>query len=196
MSETAVLPAAPNKKRKWLVIFVVLAIVLSISAAGAFFFFKSRLHDEEDEEAQVTTPNVDRNHARKSGARNAKTPPVFLQLDPFTFNLADRDADHMAQLTVSLEIADSQVAEHIKQLMPLIRSDMLLLLCGKHAHELRTEEGKILLAAELLVTASGALGHKLSIQAVLRGAASTPSNQDKDMELPIKAIHFVNFIVQ
>lgn len=192
MSETAAVPPASNKKKRFLVAGVLVAIVLSISAAGAFFFFKSRLHDEEDDDAQLTTPSVE----RKSGAREAKMPPVFLQLDPFTFNLADRDAEHMAQLTLTLEIADSQVAEQIKQFMPLIRSDILLLLCRKHAHELRTEEGKVLLAAELLVTASGALGHKLPIQAVLRRADSDQSNMGKDMKLPIKAVHFVNFIVQ
>jgi hypothetical protein len=51
---------------------------------------------------------------------------VFVPLDPFTVNLADRDAERYAQIGVTLEIEDAKVGDQIKAYMPAIRNNILM----------------------------------------------------------------------
>jgi flagellar protein FliL len=58
--------------------------------------------DAEDEAAsQAPRP-------RPSQARPQGAPPTFVPLDPFTVNLADRDAERYAQVGVTLELDDAK----------------------------------------------------------------------------------------
>lgn len=104
--------------------------------------------------------------------------PVFLPLDPFVVNL--REDEYGAQflrLGVVLEGADEQALEPVKQHMPRIRNDILLLLSAKSGKELATVEGKQKLIEEIL--------------AAVRAPMTKPAAA-KD----IKGAYFSEFIIQ
>ena len=53
-----------------------------------------------------------------------------MPLDPFTVNLADRDAERYAQVGMTLELADPKAADLLKAYMPAIRNNILLVLAA------------------------------------------------------------------
>ena len=59
--------------------------------------------------------------------------PVFVPLDMFTVNLADREAERYAQIGITLELADAKAGEQMKVYMPAVRNNILMVLAHKTA---------------------------------------------------------------
>lgn len=85
------------------------------------------------------------------GAEHVEKPkppaaPLFVELEPFTVNLA---GDHVLQTSVSLQVAKAEDADQLKLYQPVVKSRMLLLLSSKTAEALQAPQGKETLAAEI-----------------------------------------------
>ena len=152
----APVPAKNGGKRK-LILIVLLLLGAGGSGVGVWFYMK--------------------NHADKPATVEVKKKPapVFVPLDNFTVNLADRE--HYLQVGVTYEVHTSQVAEAIKQHMPILRSKILLLLAGKNASELGSAEGKSTLMGELVAQA--------------KNTVPDPTHQSG-----IETVHFSAFVIQ
>jgi flagellar FliL protein len=193
--------AAPKKARgkgKLLIIVgLVLAVVLA-GAGGAVFFMTQQAAQAEGEEHadEATTP------ARRESARSAA--PVFVPLEVFTVNLADRGGERFAQIGVTLEVANASVEARLKAVMPVIRSNILLALARKTSDELLQHEGRLRLAAEIRVETLRPLGHEVALEALLPAATegeaeASPQRQRARralQDLPVQQVHFSNFIIQ
>ena len=128
---------------------------------------------------------------RKSpGKRDPKVVPVFVALDSFTVNLADREADRYAQVGISLELADAKAGERIKVFMPAIRNNILMVLAHKRASDLLERTGKEKLADEVLRETERALGLE-----PLQPGSTARRGADAEAR-PVRAVHFSNFIIQ
>jgi flagellar FliL protein len=106
---------------------------------------------------------------------------VFLPLEMFTVNLADRESERYAQVGITLELADSKAGDTLKAYMPAVRNDILMLLAHKKASELQERNGKLALAQEI------------------RRAAMKPLSDDDsepDDDAAVRAVHFSSFIIQ
>ena len=170
-----------GSKKKLIVIGAVLALWLAGGGGAAVFLMKKRAaaaaaaaEDGAEAEAEVAA-------VLKADLKSA---PTFVPLDPFTVNLADRDAERYAQVGVTLELADPKAGDLLKAYMPAIRNNILLALASKQAADLIDHEGKLRLAAEIRAAAVKPLGYSLG------------SKPGDDAEAPIRAVHFSNFIVQ
>lgn len=149
MSAEAKDDAAPPKKSKKLLIIILAAVLLAGGGGGAFFYMKKNAaHGEEDTHA-----------AEEAQRKKDMKSKVFVNLEPFTINLAG-DEDRFAQVAVVLEVANNEMGEEIKALMPAVRNRVLLLLSGKEPRDLLTTEGKELLAVEIAVQTLGAIGRE------------------------------------
>jgi flagellar protein FliL len=198
--------AAPAKKgkKKLFIIIGVAVLVLGLAGGGAAFYLKSKAaaaaaaaEEGEDGEAE--------SHAKPASKKDPKAVPTFVPLDPFTVNLADRDAERYAQVGVSLELADPKEAERIKTYMPAIRNNVLMVLAHKTSAELLERDGKAKLAREIQRETAKALGVELDDEVVEAPAKAAADDGDKpkkkkkkkvEPELPITAVHFSNFIIQ
>lgn len=142
----------PSKKR----LVIVATILLAMGSAGAWVYLKP--HNAE--------------------AKPAKKTAEFLSLEPwFTVNLQDTDPEKYFQCGIVLEITEPKALDEVKKQMPVLRSNMLLLLSGKYSREIMSLEGKKKLVDELLATARDGL----------------------DLEQPnkgIDAVHFSIFVIQ
>lgn len=184
----------PNSKKKLILIVAgALALVLSAGGAGAVFMLKKKASSyaeavEGAPEASESAP------AKPAARRELASAPTFVPLDPFTVNLADREAERYAQLAVTLEIEDSKVGDRIKNFMPAIRSNILLAIADHTAAELLGREGKSSLAERIKREAARGMGYDIppEHQAGADRRSAKPDGQD----LPVKAVHFSNFIVQ
>ena len=199
-TEAGAAPAAKKGKKKLFIILGSALLVLALAGGGAVYLLKAKAAaaaadegDDGDKQASV-------------GKRDPKAVPTFVPLDPFTVNLADRDAERYAQVGVSLELANAHEAERIKTFMPVIRCNILLVLAQKTSVELLARDGKTQLAREIQLETAKALG--IDVNPVAHdGAAGAKDGDDenavkkkkkpnKPQELPVSAVHFSNFIIQ
>jgi flagellar protein FliL len=198
---TAVDAAPPPKGKKKLIIIIAaaLAVVLGGGGVAVVMMKKKAAAAEESAEADDGKP------AKKAAAkRDPKAVPVFVPLDPFTVNLADRNADRYAQLAVTLELEDPTLEPQLKSYMPAIRNNILLAIADRTAGELMARDGKEKLAQRILRETSRALGYEVPEEEPVDEAdaddEATPKKKKKkkapEPELPVRAVHFSNFIIQ
>ena len=201
----AVPDAAPPKagKKKLIIIIVAAVLVLVLGGGAAFVLLKKKAPEDEGEDAAAGAPA-----AHAAAVKHDKgAPPVFVPLDPFTVNLADKDAERYAQVAVTLEIEDSHFGDQLKLYMPVIRNNILMLLAHKTATELLTREGKEKLARQILRESLRPLGFEMEAEAEEsegdENAEATPASKKKKKKkkaaapsYPIKAVQFANFIIQ
>lgn len=195
--------ASPKKGRKKIIIIAVAVVLLLVGGIAAFVALKSgHAADEEDE---VEVAQVHKKKEKRAAAPepyDPKNAPTFVQLEVFTVNLADRETDRYAQVGITLEVEDGKAGEQIKAFMPAIRNNILLVLSRKASTDVRSEEGKRLLAAEVHAQALRPLGYDLEPEDLMEDDAVEPKpgapkrKKRKLPPLPIKAVHFANFIVQ
>ena len=187
--------ATPVKKRlskKLIVIIAALALLLAAGGGAAFWIMKKRA-------AAAAAEGGDAAEAAevKQARPDLKSAPTFVPLDPFTVNLADREAERYAQVGITFELADAKAGDLLKAYMPAIRNNILLTLGSKTAAQLNERDGKLRLAAEIRREALRPLGYDIKLPAMdATGTEPRVPKQDDDEEAPIRAVHFSNFIIQ
>ncbi|MFO1217074.1 MAG: flagellar basal body-associated FliL family protein [Burkholderiaceae bacterium] len=196
MSTAAATEAAPEappvkaggKKKLLIIIGAVVLLMLAGGGGATFYVMKQRKAAAEAEAAAAAGEDTHEAKAKKKDAK--KAPPVFLPLEIFTVNLADREAERYAQVGVTLELADSHVSDQLKAYMPAIRNDILMLLAHKSASELQDKSGKLELAREIKLAASKPLDDADDHDPRGKGG------HGDDDEAAVRAVHFSAFIIQ
>lgn len=175
-------PAGKGKKRLILIAAgVVLVLLLGGGGAAAWWMVNAKAKAAEDAEmADADGEEVAAAKAKKK-KDDKKHVPVFLPLETFTVNLADREAERYAQVGVTLEVGDAKTSDQLKAYMPVIRNDILMLLAHKKAAELQERSGKLELAREIRRAALKPLGE---------------DDHEPDDEAAVRAVHFSSFIIQ
>lgn len=173
--------------KKLLLIGGVGVLVLALAGGGAWFFLSKKNSGDKDVEAVV--------HVAPKG------PPTYLPLENMVVNLADPGGDKVAQVGVTLELADAKVVEKVKMYLPTIRSGILLLISQRTAEELLLIEGKEKLAADILREAArpfGAEDDGHGAKPKKDAPKSKKKGADKGVpdDSPVRAVHFSSFIVQ
>jgi len=188
--------AVPVKKgkKKLILMAAVLAVLLAVGAGAAVFVLKKRAAAAaaaaEGEDGAVNEA------AAKPAKADLKHAPTFSPLDPFTVNLADREAERYAQVGITLELTDAKAGDLLKAYMPAIRNNILLALGSKTAAQLMERDGKLRLAAEIRREALRPLGFEVELPAAGAPLTRPASHEGEDGEPPIRAVHFSNFIIQ
>jgi len=184
-------PKGGGKKKLIIILAAVLVLVLGGGAALLLLKKKPQVDENGD-------PIVEE-HAPAHAAPKPGTPPVFVPLDPFTVNLADKEVDRFAQIGITLEVADAKTGDMIKTYLPAIRSNVLMVLSHKTSVELLTLEGKEKLAKEIMRESVRPMGIELDDEE--EEVASDTSKKKKkkkkrNVESPITNVLFSTFIVQ
>ena len=180
---------APAKSKKLLIIAVAAVLVLALIAGAAWYFLAKQKPPAEDGEEVVV-------HAVEP-----KGPPTFMPLDNMVVNLADPGGEKVAQIGITLELADSKATEKVKMYLPAIRSGILILISQRTAEELLQREGKEKLAADILTEASR---HFLADEGQSRPKSKKDGDKSKKKEAakkaapdgPVRGVLFSSFIVQ
>jgi flagellar protein FliL len=202
--------APPKKGKKKLLIMVGAAVLVLglVGGGGAAWYLKKKHAAEAEAEAEVGPDGTGKPVAK----RDPKAVPTFVPLDPFTVNLADREAERYAQVGLSLELKSAHAADQIKAYMPVIRNNILMVLAHKTAGELLERDGKTKLAAEIQSETSRALGYEPASAVVRATVPSAPADDEEedpkkkkkakppepepDEVSPVIGVHFSNFIIQ
>jgi flagellar FliL protein len=195
-ADAADIPSPKAGGKKKLIIIIAAALILLLAGGGtALFLLKKKAAAAEEEAMEDGQPVAEAQHEPEE----KRPPPIFVPLDPFTVNLADRDAERYAQIGLTLEIEDAKVGDELKLYMPAIRNNILMLLAHKTASELLTREGKLHLAQEIRRETMLPLGINMPVddepaEGAPRKAKKAPKK--KQPVYPVKAVHFANIIIQ
>ncbi len=209
----AAVPAKKGKKKLIIIVAVAMLVLLGAGGGAAIYFKKKAAHAAE-EAAAAEEGGGAREH--KATKRDPKHPPVFLPLDPFVVNLADKEVDRYAQIGITLELQDSKFGDELKLYMPAIRNGILMILAHKTSAELLERSGKEMLAAQVQREAARTMGIEVAEPEAVTEAKpdqpETPKGEAEDDEEkkskkkgakkapsepnPIVNVHFSNFIIQ
>ena len=194
-TDTAAPAAKAGGKKKLLIIILAVVLLLVLGGGGAAYFLLKKKAAGADDEGEAHAPV-----STEPAKIEAKTgvPPMFSPLEPFTVNLADKDAERYAQIGLTLEIEDNKTGDLVKAYMPAIRNNILLLLANKTAAELLSREGKLKLAREIRREALRPLGIAVKGEDADSDSAdaSTKKRSRPQLLYPIRAVHFSNIIIQ
>lgn len=202
---------APAKGSKKLIIIIVgVVVVLLLAGVGAFLLMQKNMSHQEGDGEDGAEPVAQVAETKAKPKVDPGAPPIFVPLEPFIVNLADRESERFAQIGINLQVDDAKVGDQMKLYMPAIRNAILLILSRKTAEDLLTAEGKVQLAGEIQRGAARAMGYE--IEEPEPETAETPSAEDgadepapapkkrkkKKAESynPILQVHYANFIIQ
>jgi flagellar protein FliL len=195
--EAEAAPAGGGGKKKLIMIIVIALVVVLVGVGAAVMLLKKKPPADEDgaDADEHAAPKMEV-HQPKAGS-----PPVYLPVDPFTVNLADKDVDRYAQVSVTLEVVDQKTSDMIKSYMPAIRSGILLVLSHKTAAEMLSKEGKALLQKEIQAEAVRPLGFEVTVDEEEAEEEEPPKKKKKKkkrapMALPVTQVLFAQLIVQ
>jgi len=174
----------PPKSKKMLLI-IVAAVLLLVLAGGGGWFYLSKKNANLDDEEEVA-------HAVPKG------PPTYLPMDHMVVNLADPGGEKVAQVGVTLELADATAPERVKPYLPAIRSGILMLVSQRTAEEMLQREGKEKLAADILAEASRHFEAPGSAKdgAGKKQGAKSKHEAPAEGGNPVRGVLFSSFIVQ
>jgi flagellar FliL protein len=176
---------APPKSKKMLIMIIAAVVVLALAGGGGWFFLNKGSGDEEDEEVQQV---------------EKKGPPQYMSLESMTANLADPGGEKMIQVVVTLELSDVKAPDKVKDYVPAIRADALMLLTQSTSEELLTKEGKERLADDIFAEASRHFVDEDPREARKEEAASKDKKKKKKkkkkVDNPIVGVFFSSFIIQ
>jgi flagellar FliL protein len=198
---TAATDAAPppKGKKKLLIIVVAVVLLLVVGGGAAMLLLKKKAHAEDGEDGA----DAETSEPAKAAKHDPKAVPIFVPLEPFTVNLADREAERYAQVGITLEVADPHVGDQIKLYMPAIRNNILMALAEKTAAQLMDREGKAKLAQQVRRETARAMGVEVEEPEAEAAAGDEDEPKPKkkkkkktEVVLPITAVHFSNFIIQ
>jgi flagellar FliL protein len=184
--------APPKKSKKLLIIVGALVGVLALGGAGFYFLvMKPR--------AAAAAAEEDGGEAPKAAAHDAHaTPPASLPMDNMVVNLADPGGERVAQVGVTLVVADAHTSDTVKGFLPTIRSGVLMLISQKTAAELLTPEGKEALAKAIYREASLPFGGGAEEEDPPADAEGAKKKKKKaaHADYPVTAVLFSSFIIQ
>jgi flagellar FliL protein len=184
--------AKPPKSKKMLIIIGVV-LLLVLGGGGAFIYIsKQRAAAAAAAEEGGAEPAAPAAHA--TAAHNPATPPVYLPMDNMVVNLADEGGERVAQVGITLEVADAHAGDSVKAYMPTIRSGVLMLLSQRTAAELLSAEGKQKLIEDILRETSVPFGGGEVEHAPATG--KKPAKKKAAVQYPVVGVLFSSLIVQ
>jgi len=204
-------PFQRGKKKLLVIVAAALALVLAAGGGGVWILKKqaaqaAALAAGDDEAA-------DPEAAHAAAKPEGKGIPVYLPLDPFIVNLADKDVDRYAQIGITLELESPVFADRVKAYMPAVRNAILLILAQKSSKDLLGRSGKEELAEEIMRESVRPMGIEIlapepvgGIAAATNGAEKTPQDEapirtpkkakKAAVRNPVQHVHFSSFIIQ
>jgi flagellar FliL protein len=204
--------AAPKKGKKKLIIIIaaVLLVVLAGGGAAVFMMKKKAAAEAAAAEAEDSGDAPAEEKVAEHKKDDHKSPPVFVPLEPFVVNLADRESERFAQIGVTLQVEDAHFADEIKLYMPAVRNGVLMVLAHKTSKELLERSGKERLAAEIMRESVRPMGINIvaeeeepaDAEATDANADDKPKAKKKKKKKappehnPVLSVNFSSFIIQ
>ncbi len=139
----------PKKKSRLLLIIVsVITILLLIAiSVGATLYMTGALSGDSESVAQSEDEQVSENKKnkkkKKKSSKSEKKKPIYVEMgDPLIVNFIENNQIRYLQVKMEVMTRDETMPEKIKEHMPLIRNNLLMMLSGLDYETISTFAGK------------------------------------------------------
>ncbi len=179
------------KRGKGFLVAAVVSILVAAAVGAGWYFTRPAIPGEDGEDQAARKP----------------AEVIFVNLEPFTVNLADEGGERLAQIAVVLQLDGKQSQATLSKNLPVVRNGILLLLSSQHSKTLLTLEGKLALADEIALRTGTAIGWQPEradadeekpspARKVSNGAPKQPRPHRAAPSNPVVAVHFSQLLVQ
>lgn len=117
--------AREEKKGKSKLIFIVAFLLILLAGGGGAYFFLFAKKDKKEEKAPLPS------HVG-----------VMMEIGTFTVNLADKDVDAYARVSITLELSDEKVRQEVEKRLPIIKDAIIDVISSKTSSFVKTPEGR------------------------------------------------------
>lgn len=141
-------------------LLIIIGIILVLLAGGAFAYLKffssgggvsqANTQGQAPAPAQNTQPQPTPQAANQVPVVPSNLPGPVFDLDTFIVNLLDDSGRRYLKSTIKLELSSQLLEEEIKQKMPEIRDNILVLLSSKSYEAVADTAGKLRLRTEII----------------------------------------------
>jgi len=177
-----------RKRKKLLIIGAIVFLLLALGGGGGAYYFlvfkksaaKGAGGGDHGAAAESARAEEEAAHAK---------PPVFVALERFVVNLQSDSTDRYLAMEVELKVAAPEIAERVKQHVPEIRNDIVLILSGKKVEDVNTREGKERLRLEIRDAANAKIG-------VRKGAPPQGAESDQKTRSGVLDVLLTSFAIQ
>ncbi len=114
-------------------LFIPLLLLILAGAGGGAYFFLFAKKEKKEEHAPMPT---------QVG--------VMMDLGVFTVNLADRDTDAFARVSITLELSNEKVRQEVEKRLPIIKDAIIDVISSKTSAVVKTPEGRENLRLEII----------------------------------------------
>ncbi|SMC26171.1 flagellar FliL protein [Andreprevotia lacus DSM 23236] len=134
---------APKGKKNFLLIIVIvllLVLLLVVGGVAAFLLMGNKDASVDEAVAEAAPHGQEAAKPEKKKKKEEKKdahPPVFEKLQQVTVNLSNGDQSAVLQTDISLEVADSETSEKVKQYLPKIQGQINLFLSAQKPDDAR-----------------------------------------------------------
>ncbi|GGP20529.1 flagellar basal body-associated FliL family protein [Silvimonas iriomotensis] len=146
--------AAPKKKSK-LLLFIILGVVLVLIIAGGAVGFLLLHNSSSDDGGDAQEAPA---HQAKKKKKKEDHPPIFEKLSQFTVNLNSPDQETMLQTDITVEVADAETEETLKNMLPKVQNEVNKLLRSKTPDYMRAANSTDKLGSEIRAAINKVLG--------------------------------------
>lgn len=176
--------------KKWLLLVAAAVLVIGMGGAGLYVYKANTAVAMEDDDDGEQPKKV-----------QSKEPPVYVPLENLIVNLSDPGAARMLQLGITVVVDNGNTQEKIKQFLPSIRSNILMLTTQYTSDDILSRDGKEKLRKEIgeaIRTSIGAqtLAKSRSKKAEAEDDEGSVKEPSKPKSNAIRDILFTDLIVQ
>jgi flagellar FliL protein len=151
-----------------------LVLLVLVLAVGGFIAWKLiSMEQLATEQPAATAVQQTDDTAIPEAEDDSDEPPVSMDLDNLTINLADTDRDRYLRVKITLELRNEEAKAKVSENMVKIKDLLISSISGKKFSEIRTPQGKYELKLDLIYRINRIVGGK-----------------------PIKNLYFADFVSQ
>jgi len=149
-----------------------LILLVLVLAVGGFIAWKLMGMEQPAEQAISAIEQTDETEIPEAEDDNTG-PPVLMDIDNITVNLADTDQSRFLRTKIKLEVRNEEAQAKVTASMVKINDLVITILSSKKFSDIRTPQGKYALKEDLIYRMNRAVGGK-----------------------PIKNLYFTDFVSQ
>lgn len=150
-----------------------LVLLVLVLAVGGFVAWKLMSMEPAAEAPSTAVEQTQETEIPEAEDEDSSLPPVLMDLENITVNLADTDQSRFLRTKIKLEVRNEEAQAKVKAHIVKVRDLVITHLMSKKFSEIRTPQGKYELKEDLIWRMNRAIGGK-----------------------PIKNLYFTDFVSQ
>jgi len=136
-----------------------LVLLVLILAVGGFVAWKMITMEPPAEVSKAVVEQTDETTIPET-EDDTDAPPIPMDIDPLTINLADTDRDRFLRVKITLELRSEEAKTKVSTNLVKIKDLLITAISGKKFSDIRTPQGKYELKLDLIYRINRVVGGK------------------------------------